>query len=135
MKTMVDLTKADLADEIERQRQTWQFKAVEATHGNQTLVGCIVLAVIGKAASNPPWIGPTAIISRDGDVFANMTSKRDVEPGPTYIAPIGALVDTWRKLADSLDISDADREAMFLELRKWISHDFRAITDPEHKLG
>ncbi len=131
-----------LTPEQEAQRATWQYRAILATRGNQTMMGCVVQAILGRAASNPPRLGLTAVISEDGYVFTNMVDRhgRLHGAGPEAVFPplclgsVAGLVGEFRALADQLKLEDVDREAMFTELRKWITADFRAILDPDDEI-
>jgi hypothetical protein len=127
------------AAEIERLEAGWRSRAVMATRGNQTMLGCMVQAVIGVAANNPPTMGITAIIDADGIVRTNLI-KRDRATGANVAhvgVPVGSTIqvrDEWRFLADHIKATDAEREEMFDLLRKWAGTDFRAILDPEQQV-
>lgn len=131
-----------LTPEQERERASWQYRLIDATQGNRSMMGCLVQAVIGRAASNPPTMGMTGLISVDGFVFTNfLDSKRRLHAAaPEAVFPplcIGTIIgvrDELRYLADHCQLTDAEREAFFEEFRKWISHDFRAITDPDQQV-
>lgn len=115
-----------LTEEQERQRATWQYRAVEATRGNQSQLGCILLAVLAKAADNPPKITGSATITSDGYVLANFTGRDGIPRHQAFICDVEDLQRNFSGLADHLKLSDADRVAMFGEVKKWIWKDFRA---------
>lgn len=126
-------------EEIERIEAGWRSRAVVVTKGNQTMLGCIVQAVIGVAASNPPTFGLTAIIDVDGIVRTNMIKRnRTTGENEAHIGvPLGTTIqlrDAWRRLADAVRANDTEREEMFDLLRKWAGTDFRAILDPEQQV-
>jgi len=113
------------------ERQTWQYRAVAATRGNQTMLGCILLAVIGRNAKNPPWFEPGAEIDADGFLLANFVGKDRVDHHQLIpVATVKDLVDEFRRLADAIKLDDADRIAMFAALRAWIVKDHRALKEP-----
>lgn len=125
-----------LTSEQERQRATWQYRAVEATRGNQSLLGLIVLATLAKSASNPPKITGSATITKDGHVLAAFQGRDDPAPRPlTHICTVEELQSNFSGLADSLKLNDLDRVAMFTELKKWIWKDERADTMLHFKTG
>ena len=125
--------------EAERIEAGWRSRAVIVTRGNQTMLGCIVQAVIGVAASNPPTLGLTAIIDAGGIVRSNLIKRnRATGRNEAHVGvPLGstiALRDEWRRLADAIKATDAEREEMFDLLRRWAGTDFRAILDPEQQV-
>lgn len=106
---------------------SWQKRAIRATNGNKSLLGCFVLAILGfQNGIKPPRFGRTAFIDKDGILYSNMQA----EDGKMYknhcLGPVAEVRDNFRGLADHLKLSDAERNAMFDELKKWISHDARA---------
>lgn len=127
---MTKLLGAVTAD-IERQRATWQYRAVLATGGNKSQLGAIVIAVLGKAPDNPPRFGSAAVITSDGYVQAHFQTKDGVWHQGAFVGAVDDLVANFRGLADHLKLSDAERVEMFDELRKWISVDYRANATDE----
>lgn len=114
-------------ERTEAVRQSWPYRAIERTRGNQTLLGTILLSIIGRVASNPPTAGMTAIIDRDGVVRTNMVGRDHKAYVGVPIGTVEHFVANLRRLADDLQLADADRVAMFDQARKWVSHDFRVI--------
>lgn len=135
--------------------ENWARKAIRATKGNQSLLGCVVIAMLGRAASNPPrFISPTAKIDAVGRIFCPLEDRhgrRWIEypervpdvPGSLLMrtpradewsaggitfspGTVTEVRDELRRLADHLKLIDADRTAMFEEFRKWIESDARA---------
>lgn len=105
----------------------WRFRAVKALRGNQTQLGCVVIAVCQRShLHGAPKYASKAMITKDGVVCAGHMNAH----GKTYpLAPIMTvqnLVDEWRRLADQIGASDAERKSMFDELRKWVVRDDRA---------
>lgn len=110
---------------LETLRGDWRIRAVEATLGNQTPLGTILLAVLGLQGGKIPRLGRTAEIHRNGHVAVDFWDENGEYRAKSDMGPIRALVDRWRKLADDIQATDADREAMFAELRKWFTVDQR----------
>ena len=110
--------------------ENWQYRAVERTGGNQTLMGCFMLAILGwQHGRKPPRFGKIAKILADGTVVSNMQNA-DGKVFPNHVlGPIQTIVDNFRGLADNLKLNDADRIEMFSELRKWFAIDLRARSD------
>lgn len=107
---------------------SWQYKAIVATRGNQTMLGAILLQVIGKQAKNPPRITGTASVDAEGLCWTLLLAQHgtEVAEGLVCLGYIGEIVDEFRRLADFLKLDDAERIELFDELRKWVSVDLRA---------
>lgn len=117
-----------------QEQGTWQYKAVLAARGNQTLLGCIILQIIGKQPKHPPMITGLAMIDEDGVTWAPWLSTR----GKAGLAPLGMITDIrdeFRRLADYLKLDDQERIDMFDELRKWVDFDARADHDELRRTG
>jgi|CXWL01.1.fsa_nt_gi hypothetical protein len=108
------------------ERNTWQYKAVEATRGNQSRLGCILLAVLGRPAKHPPQFGSSATITSDGFVMADFVGRDGRGHMGARVCGADELRDNFRGLADHLKLDDANREAMFKAVRQWIAVDYRA---------
>ena len=111
-------------------RHNWKRRAIEATQGNQSRLGCIIIAMLGRLPLHPPRIRGLAVIMENGIVVADM----ELRNGKGYLAtPLGDVVelrDNMRGLADHLKLSDAERIEMFNELRMWLATDLRATKTP-----
>lgn len=110
------------------EQASWQYKAIVATRGNQTLLGAIFLQIIGKQAKHPPQIVGTATVDEDGLCWTLLRAQHGVEAaqGIVCLGEIGAIVDEFRRLADFLKLADDERIELFDELRKWVAVDLRA---------
>lgn len=107
--------------------ERWQHRAVRETGGNQTMLGCFVLAVLGwQHGRKPPRFGSTAVIDKDGMVFSNAQNAAGQMFKNECLGHVENIVDSFKGLADHLKLSDAERTEMFGELRKWFIHDARA---------
>lgn len=111
-----------------QEQNSWPFKAVLATRGNQTLLGCIVLQLICRQPKNPPRVESLASVDEQGLTWAYVTSRS----GARRLTCLGSIMDIrddFRRLADHLKLDDGERVEMFDELRKWVSIDRRADHD------
>lgn len=126
---------AKLTEHQQKIREGWRYRAIAHARGNQSRLGCIVLAMLNKSPDNPPRISilddVTPVIRADGMVLANMELRNGRGMRATPLGHISEVVDNMRWLADTLKLSDAERTEMFDVLRKWIKKDFRATSDPE----
>ena len=119
----------------------WKAKAIRATKGNQSRLGCIIIALCGLVPKHPCRIRPVTYLP-NGETIGGMLISRtgmcvvdmELQNGQGYLAtPIGDVEevrDNLRGLADSLKLSDAERIDMFMELQKFIIRDFRATSGP-----
>lgn len=107
---------------------SWQYKAIVATRGNQTLLGAIFLQIIGKAAKHPPQIIGTASVDEEGLCWTVLRKQHGVEvaEGVVCLGYMADIRDDFRRLADHLKLDDAERIELFEELRKWVAVDLRA---------
>lgn len=113
-----------LTPEQEAARRSWQWRAIVATRGNQTRLGALVLAVVGKMTDNPPRITGHATITKDGWVVCPF-HKRDGTQGPMIVGDVEYLTRSFSELGDHLKLNDADRIAMFKAVKEWIYKDER----------
>lgn len=111
-----------------QEQNSWPFKAVLATRGNQTIVGTIVLALIAKPPKHGPRIETTATIDEAGLTWVGMTNRRGGY-GLACIGHIHDIRDEFRRLADHLKLDDGERIDLFEQLRKWVGVDMRADHD------
>lgn len=112
---------------VEAPDNSWQRRAVIRTGGNQTLLGCFVLAMLGwQHGRKPPRFGRVARIDKDGIAFSNMQGQDGRMYRDYALGPVKVIVDNFRGLADELQLTDEERTQMFGELRKWFFVDERA---------
>jgi hypothetical protein len=120
---MVNGTKLWMPDDKDR----WQHRAVKETGGNQSMIGCVVLAILGwQYGRKPPRFGKIAIINREGFVITDFRQRDGTIHQAHAIGQVQEIVGGLRKLADAMNLCDLDREEMMVEFKKWIAHDYRA---------
>lgn len=113
----------------ERERATWQYRAVALLRGNQTLPGCILLAALGLAASNPPTLGLTAVIDEDGFLYSDFVDRERNVHEALRIGAVEDVVNAFRRVIDELHLNDGEVKELFDTIRKWIERDERAINN------
>jgi hypothetical protein len=133
----------------EWERNTWQYRAIAATRGNRTFLGCCVLAILGIAPDHPPrYVYPTIYIDGDGMVRSFMQKVDGTVEGLAEYHAAGSpevdalkmahmpklcklehLRDNCRRLADHLKMTDVERVEFFDLFRKWVEYDARAVKD------
>lgn len=114
----------------------WQRRAMTASFGGDSLsltvhtMLCAVLArrtalTLGRRGVS---LAPAAEILLDGTVVADCRMHGKFIPKK----PLGSVVavrDSFRYLADHCKMTDVERNALFEELRKWMSKDHRARSE------
>ena len=118
-----------LLDENERRefaRSTWQYRAIEATRGNQSQLGAILIAVLGKGRNTLPRFATSATITSDGFVQAGFVTKGGEHKASAFVGSVRELCDNFSGLADHLQLTDGERIEMFAKVRAWITLDYRA---------
>ena len=105
----------------------WQHRAVRETGGNQTMLGCFVLAILGwQSGRKPPRFGKIARVDKDGQLWSNLQTADGQVLMNHHLGPVKQVIDEFRGLADHMKLADEERVQMFSELRKWIAIDERA---------
>lgn len=111
----------------EQERATWQFRAIAHCRGNQTYIGTLLLSVIGRPAKHPPMWGASGEIDIDGIVWSGFTDRHGNSYARCPVGPVELVIDKFKALADACKLTEAEAQAMFAEVRKWISVDHRAL--------
>lgn len=117
-----------------RALEMWQARCVTATRGNQTKLGAILLAVLGKSREKRAFGSAGAITDGPdgGHIVARWIDRDGHDHGATRVCSLNELVGNFSGLADQLQLADADRIALFKAVRDWISIDERAIKETLH---
>ena len=108
------------------ERSDWRarlYGLVETTEPN-SLTAAIVRSVLNRNLGREHFIQGPILIDEAGIVWA-ITVKGGEATLEAY-DHIAKIRDQWRRLADALKLSDADRIDAFLELGKWVFRDMRA---------
>lgn len=107
-------------------RSSWQYRVIEMMHGNQTQIGAVVIAILGKAKTHgPPRFGHQAAITSDGFIVAPFEG-RDRNMTLAKVGHVNEITKQLREIADVLKLEDNERKELFSELRKWIIYDERS---------
>lgn len=106
--------------EVYDEKHSWQFRVMLASFP-QDPEGAIVRAVLGRNMRTGLRYGLTAVIDRDGIVRASVQDHSGESHKRMPIGSVIAVRDAFRRLADHCRLSDKDREALFEELRKWLT--------------
>lgn len=97
-----------------------------------TTTGMIIRAVLNKRTKFDHEFGKTIEIMLDGTAWTPQRVKGTWRE-PTPIGHIDAIRDNVRRVADHCKLNDADRIALFDELRMWVGKDHRATSTGELK--
>lgn len=110
----------------------WYARAIRETKGNQTQLGCLVIALGVEEPKNPPRFSTRgATILPSGQFIVTAQIPTGYMGLTRSLGPVEDVVTALRNLADRLKLTDADRIELFDELRKFVRHDFR----PEDQRG
>lgn len=111
------------------ERKSWQYRAVEYTHANQSIIGALLVAVLGRY-SNPPCFHPRGgKITKDGIVLALYKGRTDRQYRVERVYEnVEEFTNAFRGLAAAIGMTDTEQKAMFDEVRKWIFKDDRAVS-------
>lgn len=113
------------------QRATWQYRAIEATRGNQSQLGALILAILGKAPDHPPRFGSGGVITSDGYLTAHFQDKAGDWHMGAFVGSVEDFVNNLRGLSEHLKLTDRENNELFAEAKKWITHDYRALATDE----
>lgn len=105
----------------------WQFRVIRASLATTT--GSIVRAILAKQTRSYPEFGRTADITKDGWFISTLKRAGIIIKPCCYIGTVEDVRDNLRRLADHCHLTDAEREALFEQLRKWIRRDYRATSE------
>ena len=109
---------------------SWQGKAIQATGGNRSKTGAIVLAILAQTPPEPPAFGHGAVITSDGFVMCDFLDRDNVLHTGAFVSSVDELTSNFRRLRDHLKLTDAEGDAMFTYLRGWIKKDWRSNPAP-----
>lgn len=106
-------------------KRDWRLRLIEATQGNRSILGCVVIAAIGHRSENPPYLVGKATVTNDGQVLCDF-----VERGGTYYfnARIGDDEDFARNIAGlavAAGLDDLERIEFLARVNNWIGRDER----------
>lgn len=111
-------------------RADWRFKLIEATQGNQSLLGCVVLAALGKAPDNPPYLRGKARIMDTGDVLCDFVEKDGAYRYGARISDDEDLVRNLVTLTVHCGLAEGERVEFLARVNNWIAEDHR----PKHRI-
>ena len=108
----------------------WQYRAIERCRGQQTMLGAVLIAIMGQVPRRPPMFDVRgAYIDQDGNVFVGGTNRHGEYVSSCPLGTVSDLGREFNRLADDLKFTDAERLDMFEGLRKWIVRDYRAKSE------
>lgn len=106
-------------------RESWQCKVVEATRGNTTQLGAIIVAILRQTpASGKRCFGQTAVITSDSMVLCDFIDRHGQKFPSAFVCSVRDLKSNLARLADHCKLSDDERKELFAAARGWISHDY-----------
>jgi len=120
-------------------RRDWRLKLIEATQGNQSMLGCVVLAAIGREPENPPYFRGKAQITAGGDVLCDFVGRGSKKGESVYhvMARVGDDEDFARNilgLAINCGLNEFERVEFLARVNAWIGTDHRDAARIRKKL-
>lgn len=106
-------------------RRDWRLKLIEATTGNQSLLGCVVLAAIGKRPDNPPHLVGKSVITNDGLVRCDFVSRDRVYHTMAIVGDDEDFARNIAGLAAHCGLNDEERVEWLARVNNWIARDER----------
>jgi hypothetical protein len=105
----------------------WQARALRASVPHP--VCGIIMAMTARQPRKADTYGATADILESGQVVTKVRHRGVWSQEKIPIGSITAVRDNVRRLADHCKFSDAEREALFVEFRRWIRTDYRVKSE------
>jgi hypothetical protein len=112
--------------EYEANKNSWQYRCVQATHGGQSQLGAILCAVLRTRWGRPLSFNYSATVTSDGFVMCDFVDRHGTMRMGAFVCSVRELIENFRGLADHCKLDDKDRTELFKELRAWIYTDYRA---------
>lgn len=106
-------------------RRDYRLKLIEATQGNRSMLGCIVLAAIGKSPDNPPYFRGKANIAANGDVYCDFVEKDGTYHAKARVGDDEDFVRNLVMLTIHCDLNDQERVEFLARVNNWIDKDER----------
>lgn len=106
----------------------WKLRLITMTQGNHTLMGAVVLAIIGHVPNKKPYFTGLATIDKMGVVWAKFHPRGYLLPRKTPICRVEDWTDELRRLCDLCKLDDREVNEFFTEAKKWIERDERAVS-------
>lgn len=111
----------------------WRLRVIYHTNGNQSLLGAVIIGVLGRMAPRPPWVGKAATIQENGMVSAPFMSKAGhYSPNCVLFQSVEDMTGQFSRLADEVGLGDEDRIKLFREVRLWCARDLRKDKEALH---
>lgn len=112
-------------------RPDWRIKLIEATHDadlplgqRRSLMGCIVLAAIGKTPSRPPYLVGKAIIASDGRILCDFVDDKGYH-ACSKVCDDEDLVKNIMGLVRHCNLNEEERVEFMARVNNWIGQDYR----------
>lgn len=127
-----------LGTDIAAMRETWMGRSLAAAEGKTGAVLLSVLAhnyeerlmlicrAIGFSTYLPvPFLTSAATVEKNGAIVAKVMERDGVERKRALYRNEVEMRNEFRRLADRLKLSDADRTELFAAVKKWVVADRR----------
>jgi hypothetical protein len=106
----------------------WKLRAIDATRGNKSMLGAILLAMLNHVPNKRPYFKGLGHINKEGFVSCKFYPRGLLLPRKVVIGTVQSWTDELRRLADMVHMDDKEVHELFEEARKWIERDERAVS-------
>lgn len=112
--------------------KSWQDRAIEATRGNGSRLGSIILCALDRNDPDSfPQFTSKAVITSDGYITANFVGGDGRAHLGAFVGASAEWCQNVRALAEHLNLTETERAEFFQTMRDWIAVDYR----PEYSRG
>lgn len=115
-------------------KRDWRIRVILATHDHtaplgqrRSLMGCIVLAAIGRRPSLPPYLVGKSIITEDGRVLCDFVDGVGYHHA-ALVCQDDKLVQNVMGLVRHCDLDEEERVEFLARINNWIGKDYRDKT-------
>jgi hypothetical protein len=112
-------------------KRDWRLRLIEATHDKyaprgqrRSLMGCIVLAALGKRPGRPPYLVGKSLITEDGRVLCDFVDGLGYHHA-ALVCQDDKLVQNVMGLVRHCDLDEAERIEFLARINNWIGKDLR----------
>lgn len=114
---------------VQADEKDWRYKVLRKCRGNQSIMGSIIIAALGKSmsvGSRKNIFTGSARLDKDHVLHATFIDKYGVVTPDFPIIKAKELSDNLRRLAMDCHLEDAEATALFTTVREWVYTDENA---------
>lgn len=117
-----------------RRKRDYRLRLIEATQGNRSILGCVVIAAIGRRPENPPYLLGKALITNGGDVLCDFVDRDGAYHTKARVGDDEDFARNIAGLCGACDLTEAERIEFLARVNNWIGKDERDPNRIKRKL-